>query len=276
MRSFHKLVVLFFHIFLWFNNVAEADKGKPNLDKYHPGSGRLGVELDYELAKAGAEDMIAGKPASKGKMQSRLIFISHLTGVGRVEDDELAQIAMDGYLEMVQNANLYKINKADFPSVMTAFYYGNEIILASSQKGGTAITYTRDNAVSRLVEQCITPATKSNEAKCGEMSAAQLWQRLHPGQLISTAHIVTVTVISGNKNNALSSKPADLKVWPPCSPTNGGGCAEIVGPGKVVDREVLPESWTGPVTYSTTGWVKTDMQVLSFVSPVQQQTTGQT
>lgn len=122
---------------------------------------------------------------------------------------------------MKDNAKLYSIHKDDFPSVLTAFYYGDELILASSQKGGNAITYTRDNAVSALVDQCIKETNKdtvkSNEAKCGEMSAAQLWQRLHQGKQISSANIATVTVISNNRNNALSTTADDLKVWPPCS-----------------------------------------------------------
>lgn len=119
--------------------------------------------------------------------------------------------------EMKENAKLYKIHKDDFPSVMTVFHFGTELILASSQKGGNAITYTRDNGVSRLVDECISSEAKSNEAKCGEMSAAQLWQRLNPGKQISTAKVVTITVISNNRNNALATEAKDLKVWPPCS-----------------------------------------------------------
>lgn len=218
MGTTNRFLPLLLHILLWFQPLAEAAKGAPDLATYHrPTSPRVGVELDYELAKAGAEDMIAGKPVSKGKMQQRLIFMSHYDVPGKIEDVELVKIAMDGYMDMIESAKQYNVHKDDLPSVMTVFHWGKEIIVASSQKGGQAITYTRDNAVSALVDQCISPAVKSNDAKCGEMSAAQLFQRLHPGTSISAAEIVTVTVISGNRNNAYSSTEDDLKVWPPCS-----------------------------------------------------------
>ncbi|KAF1975582.1 hypothetical protein BU23DRAFT_503543 [Bimuria novae-zelandiae CBS 107.79] len=274
MRSFNQFINLLFHILLWFHGFADAaTKGAPNLKAYKaPVGDKVGVELDYALAKAGAENMIAGKPVSKGKMQNRLIFMAHYTVPGRLTDPQLVQIAMDGYMDMLNSASQYDIHKTDLPSVMTVFYYSNEIIISSSQKGGQAITYTRDNAVSALVDQCIAPAVKSNDAKCGEMSAAQLFQRLHPTIPISTANIVTVTVISENRNNAFSSKEADLKVWPPCSKDVGGGCDQIIGPGKVIAREVKPEVWDAapkPVTYSKAGWIKTPMDVLSFVAPIQ-------
>jgi hypothetical protein len=178
---------------------------------------KTGVELDYGLAKAGAEHMIARKPASKGNMQNRLVFMSHFKVPGKLDDIKLVKLVMEGYKDMLDSAKQYNVHKGDLPSVMTGFHYGNEVILASSQKGGTALTYTRDNAVSALVNQCITPAEKSNEAKCGEMSAAQLYQRLHPGSAISSANVITVTVISEKKNNAYATELADLKVWPPCS-----------------------------------------------------------
>jgi hypothetical protein len=219
MHSFRQLFTLFFHILLCFNNFAEAAKGAPELAKQHkaPNKHETGVELDYGLAKAGAEDMIAGKPASKGNMQNRLVFMSHHKLPGKLDDVKLVKLAMEGYMDMLASAKQYNVFRGDLPSVMTVFYYGNEVIMASSQKGGTALTYTRDNAVSALVDQCIAPAEKSNDAKCGEMSAAQLYQRLHPGRPISAANIVTITVISEKKNNAYATEITDLKVWPPCS-----------------------------------------------------------
>ena len=218
MRSSNRLLPLFLHILLWFQTAVEAVKGVPDLVEYRkPISPKVGVELDYQLAKAGADTMIAGKPVSKGKMQQRLIFMSHYDVPGTIPDVELVKIAMDGYMDMLASAKQYSIHKDDLPSVMTVFHWGKEIIVASSQKGGQAITYTRDNDVSTLVNECIKPADKSNDAKCGEMSAAQLFQKLHPNTPISSAEIVTVTVISDKRNNAFSTTEADLKVWPPCS-----------------------------------------------------------
>jgi hypothetical protein len=127
---------------------------------------------------------------------------------------------MDGYLDMMKSGAQYDMHKDNYPTVMTVFYSGTDLIIASYQKGGTALTYTRDPAVSNLVDQCLRPAgvLKSNEAKCGEMSAAQVWQKLHPGQLIAPARITTVTVISNlPKKSQASSTLADLNVHRPCS-----------------------------------------------------------
>lgn len=198
--------------------MAEAAKGAPDLAKeHHPVGSKTGVELDYMLAKAGAETLIPGKPESTGKLQNRLIFMAHYDVPGKIEDVQLVKIAMDGYMDMLANAKQYNIHKDDLPSVMTVFHWGKELIIASSQKGGQALTYTRDNAVTQLVDRCIAPAEKSNDAKCGEMSAAQLYQRLHPNVPIASQKITTVTVISGKRNNAYSSTEDDVKVWPPCS-----------------------------------------------------------
>jgi hypothetical protein len=53
----------------------------------------------------------------------------------------------------------------------------------------------------------------------------------------------------------------------------GGGCDKIIGPGKVIDREVKPETWgnrnPASVTVSKAGWVETPIDVLSFISPLQ-------
>lgn len=56
------------------------------------------------------------------------------------------------------------------------------------------------------------------DAKCGEMSAAQLWQRIHPDKNIDAAQITTVTVKSSLKPVDLFKTTEDqIIVHPPCS-----------------------------------------------------------
>lgn len=57
---------------------------------------------------------------------------------------------------------------------------------------------------------------KSNDGKCGEMSAAQIWQRLHPGQLIRDAKILTVSVKEVEEKDEKGNKVKIVTVWPPC------------------------------------------------------------
>lgn len=55
-------------------------------------------------------------------------------------------------------------------------------------------------------------------AKCGEMTDAQLWQRIHQGERIETARITTVTIKSKYKTIDLwETTEDDLVVQPPCS-----------------------------------------------------------
>ncbi|KAF1973545.1 hypothetical protein BU23DRAFT_554173 [Bimuria novae-zelandiae CBS 107.79] len=156
--------------------------------------------------------------------------------------------------------------------MVTAFPTGTDLIIASSQKAGVALSYTRDNDVGLLVDECLknpddgTTSVKSNGGKCGEMSAAQIWQRLHPGKPIAAAKILTVSV---------KEKDGKVIVWAPCSEGDkGGGCDRLVGHGKVMDKEVTKETFDnrepGSEAYSKTGWVPTPLAELSFVAPIQE------
>ncbi|KAJ4347791.1 uncharacterized protein N0V89_009161 [Didymosphaeria variabile] len=115
-----------------------------------------------------------------------------------ISDLQLIKIAMDGFMDMLRNGELYGVGRKALPGVLTAFYFDNQIILASSQKGGSALTYTRGNGLDELVRDCVAPNDKSNQAKCGEMSALQIFKHLYPTKPIRPENIITVTVRCGN------------------------------------------------------------------------------
>jgi hypothetical protein len=81
MRFLQKLLpYLSFYILLWFSNLADAagTKNNPDFPTYHaPTGSKVGVELDWQLAQAGNEAAIGGKPASAGRLQDRLVFMAH-------------------------------------------------------------------------------------------------------------------------------------------------------------------------------------------------------
>ncbi|KAK7181481.1 hypothetical protein DPSP01_012486 [Paraphaeosphaeria sporulosa] len=269
MRSFYQLVTFaFLQILLWSSNGAEAVNLKT---RKKPTNARVGVELDRDLFNAGPETYVAGAPTVRAKADAnRIIFMAHWRVSGPLSDGQLVQIAMDGYLDMLENVEQYgsAVGAKAIPGVITVFHWDQEIIVASSQSKGLPLTYTRNNHILPLIMECIQPATaKSNEAKCGEMSAAQLFVHLYPNTQINTKNIVTVTV-EGNKEDIKGTTMAWLTqngIKEPCNPAHGGGCAAIVGPGKVLRREV--PVGTAPAPYSKNGWTQSDTQQISFILP---------
>jgi hypothetical protein len=163
MRSFQQILpFLFIHILLWFGNLTGAapagTKNNPEFPTHHPNTGsKVGVELDYQLARAGPEDVIPGKPSASPKLGPRLVFMAHWTvPANTISEVQLAQICIDGFADMVKNAKQYDFHRDNYPTVVTAFLTGTDLIIASSQKGGVALTYTKDNGVGLLVEECRT------------------------------------------------------------------------------------------------------------------------
>lgn len=214
MRS---MFALFFYIFLCFQCITATD-----VRKYKkPTASRVDVQLDQMLAVADAEPQRPNTPNS-GSKGARLIFMAHHKVSRPITDLQLIKIAMDGFMDMLRNGELYEVGKKALPGVLTAFYFDNQIILASSQKGGSALTYTRANGLDELVRDCVAPNDKSNQAKCGEMSALQIFEHLHPGKPIRPENIVTVTVRCGNdeirNSDVYKCQEGDLEVYPPCNP----------------------------------------------------------
>ncbi|KAL5371964.1 hypothetical protein DPSP01_013861 [Paraphaeosphaeria sporulosa] len=229
------------------------------------------------LAAADAEPQRPNTPNS-GSRGARLIFMAHHKVSHPISDLQLIKIAMDGFMDMLRNGELYEVGKKALPGVLTAFYFDNQIILASSQKGGSALTYTQGNGLDELVRACVHPDDKSNQAKCGEMSALQTFKHLYPTKPIRAQNIVTVTVRCGNdevrNSNVYKCKEEDLEVYSPCNPPQGGGCELLIGPKKLIERHIPPTTWTNngnaAVTYSKNGWETTPLDRLSLAAPAQQ------
>ncbi|KAL1607691.1 hypothetical protein SLS60_002626 [Paraconiothyrium brasiliense] len=272
MRSFYQFFTFaFLQILLWCSNGAEGVTIKKRI---RPNNLKVGVELDRDLFNAGAEDYLAGAPRINAKDQPRVIFMAHWRVNAPLTDGQLVQIAMDGYMDMLEGVkpenygNQIGTSKKALPGVITVFHWDNEIIIASSQSKGLPLTYTRNQHILELVQQCIHPnLEKSAQAKCGEMSAAQLFVHLYPTTNIATKAIVSVTV-QGDENNPTATTMETLirnGIKAPCSHPAGNGCDRIIGAGKVIRREV--PVGTAPAPYSKSGWVQSDTPQISYVLP---------
>ncbi|KAF2447983.1 hypothetical protein P171DRAFT_518989 [Karstenula rhodostoma CBS 690.94] len=271
MRSIFALI---FYIFLGFQCITATDVRK----HIPPGESRVGVELDQMLAAAKPGVQRENTPDTSSN-KATLIFMAHHKVSSPVSDLQLIKIAMDGFMDMLRNGELYQIGKKVLPGVLTAFYFDNQIILASSQKGGSALTYRKDKdkGLMDLVKDCVAPHDKSNQAKCGEMSALQIFRHLYPTKPIRPENIVTVTVRCGTdevrNSDVYQCKEEDLEVYPPCNPDQGGGCELLIGPNKLIERHIPPTAWTNngnaAVTYSKSGWDTTPLDVLSLAAPAQ-------
>ncbi|KAJ4353636.1 uncharacterized protein N0V89_005366 [Didymosphaeria variabile] len=242
--------------------------------RIRPANLKVGVELDRDLFNAGPEPYLAGAPQINAKAGNRVIFMAHWRVDAPLTDGQLVQIAMDGYMDMLEGikpatyGNQIGTSKKALPGVITVFHWDNEIIIASSQSKGLPLTYTRNQHILELVQQCIQPNdAKSAQAKCGEMSAAQLFVHLYPNTVISTKAIVSVTV-QGDEDNPTATTMETLTrngIKAPCSHPAGNGCDRIIGPGKVIRREV--PVGTAPAPYSKSGWTQSDAPQISFVLP---------
>lgn len=160
MRSFQKIIpFLFFYILLWFSNLTGAvptgTKNQPAVSVRKPlVNGRVGVELDQQLALLAAEAPVNGNPNIETDLESRLVWMAYWRVPTKLEDMQLVQIAMDGFMDMLKNAKQYDINRKVMPTVMTVFHSGKDLIIASSQKGGNALAYTRSTGIDLLVAGC--------------------------------------------------------------------------------------------------------------------------
>lgn len=222
MHSFYRFVTFaLLQILLWCSNGADAVGIKKRIK---PAGLETGLELDVGLYNAGAEDWIAGAPELNVKDGNKVIFMAHARVDAPLTDGQLVQIAMDGYMDMLKGVEVYKsqvgTSKKALPGVITVFHWDHEIIIASSQSKGRPLTYTRDAQILALVQQCIAPnLEKSAQAKCGEMSAAQLFAHLYPTTAISSKAIVSVTV-QGDENNPTATTMDTLRrngIKAPCS-----------------------------------------------------------
>ncbi|CZT03465.1 uncharacterized protein RAG0_10204 [Rhynchosporium agropyri] len=150
--------------------------------------GPLQVRIDYNL-------VMEGGPAHKNRIIRTIVYSSHLKferDVNAFSDGQLVQMAFDAYNEMVEEVKHYGFSGYGKPSVMTVAAIGQEIFLASSQKGrGAFITrYPKSQASKSLAICQITfnnglqahqlTSGHANESKCGEIMAAHSFFRNNP------------------------------------------------------------------------------------------------
>jgi hypothetical protein len=157
---------LCFYVFLYFQCVTATDVRRYK----EPSESRVNVQLDQMLAVADAKPQRPNTP-EVGSKGVPLILMAHQKMSHPISDLQLIKITMDGFMDMLRNGKLYGVGINSIPEVMTAFYFNNQIILASSQRRGRALTYTRGNDLDELVRDCVAPHDKSFQAKCGELSA---------------------------------------------------------------------------------------------------------
>ncbi|RYP12543.1 hypothetical protein DL765_007245 [Monosporascus sp. GIB2] len=149
--------------------------------------GPLGVALDYSLATSWPEP----RDAKDSSVARNWVWTSHLqfkNPVSAITDRQLWQIARDALDEVHVDMKLYKIGRKHRPSAMSVLAWGNEIILASSQRGRSSFSYGyRGTPVLETLELCQitwredgpgggeTDKEHRNEGKCGELMAAHLY-----------------------------------------------------------------------------------------------------
>ncbi|KAH9210777.1 hypothetical protein DL95DRAFT_512717 [Leptodontidium sp. 2 PMI_412] len=208
--------------------------------------GPLKIRLDYNVA------MVAGT-ADKTNVIRTVVFTSHLKfdhDVSAFSDGQLVQLGFDAYNEMLVELARYGFGPRAKPSVMTVFAIGQEIFLASSQKGkGSFINTFPDSPVLKSLALCQAVFTDrtglkdahSHEAKCGEIMAAHSFFRNNP--TVKTmkdrgGRTVTVDMVGGT---------SPLAVKEPC----GTGIPDAWGCDLFVRDQGLTEipQGTTPVPY---------------------------
>jgi hypothetical protein len=191
--------------------------------------GPLGVTLDYSLAIAFPKEI----PATQSHERRTWTWSSHLTfnnPVSEISDGQLWKIAADAYAESkshqtprssraTQNNGLtqpstvdvdrvqYGIGKGQKPRAMAVLAWGNELILATSQKGGGSFSYDYgDTPVLRdlqLCQQVWQEATGNdlehkNQGNCAEPMASHMYYSVHTAHLANRNARVATVVTSGN------------------------------------------------------------------------------
>lgn len=148
----------------------------------------LGVTLDYSLANwEPPENWSARVPRN-------WFFSSHITfngPVSQITDGQLWNLAFKAYSYLDADMSQYKIDAGFKPGAMTILAWGNEIILASSQKGSNSFTYQgKRSKVSIILEECQvtylqkwkqgTAKEHRTQGKCGEEMSTHLYYLLQP------------------------------------------------------------------------------------------------
>ncbi|KAK4078065.1 hypothetical protein Purlil1_12086 [Purpureocillium lilacinum] len=217
-----------------------------DLTNERPGEGPLGVSLDYALATQGPG--VVARPDVRRRTFPITVFSSYIKfkeDVSQITNGQLVQIALDGYEEMERNAHeQYKAERQkDIPGVMTVLAYGNEIILGSSQKGGTSFTYDYGmNPVHKSLRECMGTTKHRTSGKCGEQLVAHMYYRVNPegapGSIAlpeRNARAITVGLVESDTPVAMN----------PCGKEGSLGCKTFVSHQKLhyLQKNTRPEKY---------------------------------
>lgn len=147
----------------------------------------LGLTLDYSLAQWTPDGN------RNARSPRNYCFTSHITfngPVSQITDGQLWKIAFTGYDYIEADMSQYQVGKKFKPGALTILAWGNEIILASSQKGSNSFTYQsgEPNKVLKILQMCQATYLKDytagtarehrTQGKCGEEMAAHMYYRL--------------------------------------------------------------------------------------------------
>jgi hypothetical protein len=171
--------------------------------------GPLGITLDLGLARSWPPSIDdRGSDA-----QRNWFYSSHLTfkePVSTITDGQLWQMVDDALKEIPPVLAQYGISKKKgLSTVMTVLAFGNEIILASTQKGDDSFTYgfgDGNTQVARALQLCQAvwkdranlgeddePPIHKNKGHCGEPMAAHLYYASHTTPLAEqNARVATI------------------------------------------------------------------------------------
>ncbi|KAK4220603.1 hypothetical protein QBC38DRAFT_526015 [Podospora fimiseda] len=267
------LTSLFFTCLSW----AQAPWPNPEVPLVESGPfepwGRLKVTLDHNfaLSRTWQRPPTPLPPPAEGEGPTvpetrddryNIVYSSHLTFSTPVaqlfNDGQLWEMAYEAYQEMMDSAVQYHINvKKLRPGAMSVMAWGNQIILASSQKGES---FTYDSAIETPVLQdlrlCQASSALNGEHRtrgsCGEEMAAHLYYILNPnGPKISE---LKPQAVIGTWVWSASSKLPYHQPWKtlPCGNSQNWGCNYFTGSGnggqnfRVLENSVISRPYTLP------------------------------
>lgn len=180
----------------WLLLLIGAALAAVDLSKRLDPQGPLGLGLEYEFAKTGS---------SRRRPWQYNTHITFNEPTSAITDGQLVQIAVDAMDEMYDEQLQYGVKKTAWntPYVISAIRFDNEIIVASSQKGGWQFMQNfPESKVSDALRRCQATFRQDtgidtehkNGASCGEVMAAHIFYQLYPDKNLQDMDVVSVSV----------------------------------------------------------------------------------
>ncbi|KAK3935294.1 hypothetical protein QBC46DRAFT_422905 [Diplogelasinospora grovesii] len=189
--------------------------GALDLSKNKEPQGPLGVRLDFKLATTWPADRTEGT----GRAYLWSSYLTFRAAVSSITDGQLFQIAFDAHSEVRPDLEQYKIDPKHKPRAMGIMAFGNEIILASSQKGESFTYQLPDTPVYRTLQLCQdkekTDKPHMTKGSCGEVMCAHLYYLSHPGTEIES---------QAPRFAAVTEKEGEPCLMKPCGGKDAWGC----------------------------------------------------